>query len=111
MNCAIFLFAISTFLFGEVCSFSISESSRRNFLKWSTYSASTATTAGILLNNPSIASAASKEKMLEDLETSIIKMQPIPELLDQNEWDKVRTILKSPPVNYLWNLGDVSMKH
>jgi hypothetical protein len=26
--------------------------------------------------------------------------------LEQQEWDKVRTILKTPPVNKLWNLGD-----
>jgi len=45
--------------------------------------------------------------ILDDLKASKIKLEPIPELLEQKEWDKVRTILKVPPVNKFWNLGDV----
>ena len=61
---------------------------------------------------PAIAAATadslSSSLLLEELKASEIKLQPIPDLLAQQEWDKVRSILKVPPVNKLWNLGDVS---
>jgi len=47
--------------------------------------------------------------MLDELKSSMAKLEPIPDLLEQKEWDKVRSILKLPPVNKLWNLGDVSI--
>lgn len=50
--------------------------------------------------------AASTEAILEDLKLSKEKISQIPDLLDAQEWDKVRSILKVPPVNKLWNLGD-----
>ena len=52
------------------------------------------------------ANAASTEDLISDLTASKSKLEPIPGLLDNGEWDKVRTILKTPPVNQLWNLGD-----
>ena len=55
---------------------------------------------------PRNANAISKDDFINDLKTSKTKLAGIPELLDQNEWDKVRTILKTPPINFLWNLGD-----
>jgi hypothetical protein len=55
---------------------------------------------------PGHANAISKDDFINDLKTSKTKLAGIPELLDQNEWDKVRTILKTPPINFLWNLGD-----
>ena len=61
---------------------------------------------------PAIAAATADSSsllLLDELKASQIKMQPIPDLLAQQEWDKVRSILKVPPVNKLWNLGDVSM--
>lgn len=54
--------------------------------------------------NAADSSAASS--LLEDLKTSRSKLEAIPELLKNEEWDSVRTILKTPPVNYLWNMGD-----
>lgn len=61
----------------------------------------------VAANNPLAAIAAvSTAALKEDLETSITKIEGIPELLDNGEWDKVRTILKTPPVNKLWNLGE-----
>ena len=59
---------------------------------------------------PLVANAGGSGELVDDLKTSLQKMDVIPELLDQGEWDKVRTILKTPPVNKLWNLGDVSNK-
>lgn len=54
------------------------------------------------------AAFATDASILEDLKASKVKLEPIPDLLEQKEWDKVRSILKVPPVNKLWNLGDVS---
>lgn len=51
---------------------------------------------------------ASQQSLLDELKECKIKLEPIPEFLEQKEWDKVRSILKVPPVNKLWNLGDVS---
>lgn len=83
----------------------ISESSsRRSFLDTLALTVSTTVTGfGIAL--PSNA-AESKEALISDLEVSRIKMQPIPELLKKEEWDSVRSILKTSPVNKLWNLGE-----
>lgn len=50
--------------------------------------------------------ASTTDSLLEELQTSQSKLKEIPGLLQEQEWDKVRTILKTPPVNKLWNLGD-----
>ena len=42
----------------------------------------------------------------DELMLSRSKLQEIPALLQDQEWEKVRSILKTPPVNKLWNLGD-----
>jgi len=46
--------------------------------------------------------------LINELNESRDKLKAIPDLLQREEWDKVRSILKVPPVNKLWNLGDVS---
>ena len=48
--------------------------------------------------------------LIDELKDSKTKIEVIPELLEQKEWDKVRNILKTPPVNKLWNLGEVSRR-
>ena len=60
---------------------------------------------GWLLSVPS--AFAANNPLLDELKESRAKLEPIPSLLEAQEWDKVRTILKVPPVNKLWNLGDV----
>lgn len=50
--------------------------------------------------------ASNIDGLVEELEASQSKLKEIPSLLQEQEWDKVRTILKTPPVNKLWNLGD-----
>jgi hypothetical protein len=50
--------------------------------------------------------ASATSEYLQELEASKTKIASIPTLLQQQEWDKVRTILKTPPVNKLWNLGE-----
>lgn len=78
---------------------------RRSFL-----SKAFVSTAAIMTVNPLVASASTtSDNLVEELRTSVKKIETIPELLDQGEWDKVRTILKTPPVNKLWNLGEVSI--
>lgn len=61
------------------------------------------------VSQPIAASAAATtatKDLINDLVSSKDKMKPIPELLQQGEWDKVRTILKTPPIIQLWNLGE-----
>ena len=84
-------------------------SNRRDFLSKALISTPVAIAAasGILLTNPANANASITSDLVDDLRNSITKIDAIPELLDQGEWDKVRTILKTPPVNKLWNLGEV----
>lgn len=89
-------------------------SSRRSFLtKAGTLTASTISlslTSSLLpianAANAAEPSSTTKEALLTDLQTSLTKITPIPDLLQNSEWDKVRTILKTPPVNQLWNLGE-----
>ena len=72
--------------------------SRRGFLK----------TAGGIALTISLPANAVDSSLLEDLRASKAKMEPIPDLLEKQDWEAVRQILKTPPVNKLWNLGDVS---
>ena len=76
--------------------------SRRSFV----VSTGAAASGGALF--PSLASAASTSSaaLIDELKQSKDKLAPIPDLLEAQEWDKVRSILKVPPVNKLWNLGD-----
>ena len=87
--------------------FSTTDPSRRTFLSDVKSAASLVVPALITSTvNPSISNAVGVKDLVSDLETSKEKMLAIPELLEANEWDKVRSILKTPPVNSLWNLGD-----
>ena len=43
---------------------------------------------------------------MDDSKRSKGKLSSIPDLLEVQEWDKVRSILKPSPVNKLWKLGD-----
>jgi hypothetical protein len=81
-------------------SLNMSSTGRRSFL------IQTSTVPIVSLAFPSLVGAISKDDFITDLKTSKTKLEAIPQLLDQNEWDKVRTILKTPPINFLWNLGD-----
>jgi len=83
---------------------SSSSSSRRGFLQ----TAAAGITLTIATAQPAI--AAPDSSMMEELKMSAAKLEPIPALLENKEWDAVRTILKTPPVNKLWNLGDVSSR-
>lgn len=80
---------------------------RRDFLsKLQTTIAAPVLVATTTIVNPALSNAASTADLVSDLKSSKEKLTPIPDLLQQGEWDKVRTILKTPPVNNLWNLGE-----
>ena len=86
-------------------------SSRRDWIGavggMATFAASIATTTATVTGFPQGVLAASlSEEYLAELQSSLTKLQPIPKLLEEQKWDEARTILKSSPVNKLWNLGD-----
>mmetsp|Transcript_11507 Transcript_11507/g.29473 ORF Transcript_11507/g.29473 Transcript_11507/m.29473 type:complete len:224 (-) Transcript_11507:241-912(-) len=57
---------------------------------------------------PVAAHAADKEAaLLADLKAVRVALEPLPALLDEEKWDAVRSVLKTPPVGNLWNLGEV----
>ncbi|KAL3826279.1 hypothetical protein ACHAXA_004597 [Cyclostephanos tholiformis] len=66
-------------------------------------------TASVALPRPSFAAdaagTAAIESLLSDLDESLGRLRDIPPLLESSQWDKVRTILKTPPVNKLWNMA------
>mmetsp|Transcript_22090 Transcript_22090/g.33727 ORF Transcript_22090/g.33727 Transcript_22090/m.33727 type:complete len:207 (-) Transcript_22090:111-731(-) len=66
--------------------------------------------SAVLLNNLSspVNAADSAASLISELETSLDKLATVPELLQAQKWDEARTVLKTPPVNYLWNMGDSS---
>lgn len=80
------------------------ESSRRSFL--STMGGSAVAATAVLTQSQPAFAASTKDALIADLNESYAKLVTIPDLLQQQEWDKVRTILKTPPIAQLWNLGD-----
>jgi hypothetical protein len=74
---------------------------------WLGHAVAAGVTASVLMI-PQVALASTTSDYVAELKISKSKIQEIPDLLQNQEWDKVRTILKTPPVNYLWNLGDSS---
>lgn len=68
-----------------------------------------ATAASVLAWSSQVQQAvadSATDSLVEELQASQGKLKEIPGLLQAEEWNKVRTILKTPPVNKLWNLGD-----
>ena len=102
---AVTLLSLSSIL-NEASGFSVSQKdvNRRNFF----------TTASVPLITAMIPleakASTTSDNLTADLKLAREKLTPIPDLLDKADWDAVRTILKTPPVNQLWNLGEVSMK-
>jgi hypothetical protein len=80
--------------------------SRRTLFQDATAATAAAVTFGLALPSSKAQAASVMEELLGELTLSKEKLEAIPSLLEQEEWDKVRTILKTPPVNKLWNLGD-----
>mmetsp|Transcript_15907 Transcript_15907/g.17648 ORF Transcript_15907/g.17648 Transcript_15907/m.17648 type:complete len:203 (+) Transcript_15907:98-706(+) len=73
---------------------------RRNFI--------TIGTVGVLslANTPAYAKEKeSLDSMINELKEIKSKLEPVPGLLAEENWEGARGILKTPPVNYLWNVG------
>jgi hypothetical protein len=115
-NVAVFLLILANVI-NSAYSWSIDKSSIRKYTDASALSPETSrrrflVTAASALSSvvaprPAKAATSNVEEALEEMRASKEKLQAIPGLLEEKEWDKVRTILKLPPVNKLWNLGDV----
>mmetsp|Transcript_13833 Transcript_13833/g.18049 ORF Transcript_13833/g.18049 Transcript_13833/m.18049 type:complete len:183 (+) Transcript_13833:141-689(+) len=90
-------------LFTTTSAWSASKLSRRELF----HAAVSGAAAGVALAVPQASNAASDiDILVEELLASKSKIQEIPDLLQAKDWEKVRSILKTPPVNKLWNLGD-----
>ena len=88
-------------------SWSASSLSRRDmFSKASSAIVTGGIAAGVLTGTPELSLAVDLSSLQDELILSKSKLKDIPDLLQAQEWEKVRTILKTPPVNKLWNLGD-----
>jgi hypothetical protein len=79
------------------------ETSRR----WFALTAASALCTTVLPGHAHASTSNKVDEALEEMRLSKEKLQAVPSLLEEKEWDRVRTILKLPPVNKLWNLGDV----
>ncbi|CAE7234515.1 unnamed protein product [Symbiodinium pilosum] len=54
---------------------------------------------------PAAAVAESNEELISLLRQQRELLEPLPKMLKDQKWDNVRSVLKTPPVAYLWNLG------
>lgn len=89
-------------------SWSASQLSRRDVFRAATSAVATSgMAAGVVLTGfPQLSYAEDLSSLKDELALSKSKLKEIPDLLQAQEWEKVRTVLKTPPVNKLWNLGD-----
>jgi hypothetical protein len=49
--------------------------------------------------------ADDQQALLAELKDAAQRLKPLGAMLDAENWDGVRTVLKTPPVGNLWNLG------
>ena len=85
----------------------LSSHSRRSILSSSLLASVTAIlTTSSSQQIAAFAAETNTDSLIADLDTSLERISTIPPLLEAAQWDKVRTILKTPPVVDLWNLGD-----
>lgn len=54
---------------------------------------------------PVAANAESNEELIALLKKDRELLEPVPKMLKEQKWDGVRSVLKTPPVSFLWNLG------
>eukprot|EP00621_Florenciella_sp_RCC1693_P011509 CAMPEP_0182526392 /NCGR_PEP_ID=MMETSP1323-20130603/3151_1 /TAXON_ID=236787 /ORGANISM="Florenciella parvula, Strain RCC1693" /LENGTH=197 /DNA_ID=CAMNT_0024735241 /DNA_START=13 /DNA_END=606 /DNA_ORIENTATION=+ len=55
---------------------------------------------------PSPAQAAGNAELIATVKEARKLLTPLPDQLEAEQWDTVRTVLKNPPVGLLWNLGE-----
>lgn len=61
--------------------------------------------AGATMMQPAAVSAESNDELIALLRQDRELLDPLPKMLKEQKWDNVRSVLKTPPVSYLWNLG------
>lgn len=111
-SCVLGLFLL---LLTSVWAWSISHStptdppkiSRRNFLATASNAVFLSVAVETIRSEPALAVSSTAQSLIDELKQCKEKLEPIPQLLADMEWEKVRGILKVPPVNKLWNLGEV----
>lgn len=59
-----------------------------------------------LLPVRSVSAKATESELIGTLRSAATALEPLPGLLDEEKWDAVRSVLKTPPVGLLWNLGE-----
>jgi hypothetical protein len=117
MNTSTLLLAIASFLFASavVDAFSncpsssgsrpsiapLDATSRRAFMATSVVSF-----VGFAAAGSAVAADESVSSLIDELVESKKKLSQVPDLIKAEEWEAVRAILKNPPVNTLWNMGD-----
>mmetsp|Transcript_9197 Transcript_9197/g.11876 ORF Transcript_9197/g.11876 Transcript_9197/m.11876 type:complete len:185 (+) Transcript_9197:178-732(+) len=79
---------------------------RRTFFKSAGASFGAALTGEVLFSPSQALADSSVDAMISDMEKSKEIISRIPDLLKAEKWDEARTLLKTPPVNFLWNMGD-----
>ena len=66
-----------------------------------------AAAAPLATSTSALAAAAPQEDdLLKELAAVREALKPLPGLLDEEKWGAVRSVLKTPPVGNLWNLGE-----
>ena len=55
---------------------------------------------------PAFAAAPTEAELVTELKMVRTLLEPLPALLDEEKWDSVRGVLKTPPTANLWNLGE-----
>ena len=106
--CATSFVSVDAFSPKAPTSSSVEPSSRREWLEQASFGGVAAIVGAVATTTASFPQAARADsgEYVAELQSSLAKLQPIPKMLEDQKWDEVRTILKTPPVNKLWNLGD-----
>lgn len=58
----------------------------------------------LLVCRAASAAAPTEASLVAELRKIAQALEPLPGMLDEEKWDAVRTVLKAPPVGYLWQI-------
>mmetsp|Transcript_22739 Transcript_22739/g.53825 ORF Transcript_22739/g.53825 Transcript_22739/m.53825 type:complete len:184 (-) Transcript_22739:153-704(-) len=54
---------------------------------------------------PALAATDTEKALIAELRDCAERLKPLAEMIEKEQWDPVRSVLKTPPVANLWNLG------
>jgi hypothetical protein len=54
---------------------------------------------------PALAASDGEKALVAELRDCAERLKPLAAMIDKEQWDPVRSVLKNPPVANLWNLG------